>query len=1243
MTKRIMVVSSKGNGGINSTTNTQSHLPAMPMIPSQKTTEKASSDASKRVESVVKQTEVSEEHQKLLELKKQYQERTRQKQQQEQDNEWQLERSSGNILDRLNMSLPRPNMGPIGKPAMKEDIQDIPRRDSRRQWSSSRPVEIARATGSPDQSAAQTRGDSVVKGNRLPPMVQPTPSGTRPRDPRLERRASLDVPASTSVGQKQHLASPSSGSSVAASTAPIISRPLKELPPVTSLFGENKSKARYKSPSNVSVAVNHTKFPPKQGQSVNQDIPADPLEGLLSRSKTTSSWNRVKRDLADSSALGSTPSPTTAVGTMTPSKPVVPAVTSSQAPTPLAAVDKTKEASPQPSAQGNGDLSEIKLGTTKPNDSTASVEGIPVKKRVAEAFASKKVEEQGAKKADKSQSREELAVAEKKTLKRQRSSDDDKKRLKKNHKIQRSDKAAESSKSHMQSKCHPDKSNDKKKDASKLVSSRGSFAEALTKATSPPKKKKFIRRPKVLYSSSEDEDQADKVKDNVSDKKTVGQTIKEKKLNALKEKAVGSKSSPKKHSSRSRTDKTEKKDKSDVTITKSKCNVTKEKVEAQSIPKAGNRRVKKDGDPSKKRRHSASQNSDKNPKAKRSKKEGSDEKDSSPPEAKGKRFKKILKTKKDSSIDDSIRSYPSAMDDPISMLPSRHLMPVVLLRRADQVDLMTAEESASFNVEQEVTAKVRKMGRRLRGPVAKEKWDLRSSSSSDGERSRSPADKCQVTTARDFSESKNSEKTGNVEMDAVEVAKDCEEGTDHGLGADDDAGKDDSQGAGNQGARGKGKDEEEKSPNQAKPSKIMSWPMRLARQKSAGFSSCSSCDNCDQDDLTPQGKEKRPRSSEAGTEEEKVVENITKEVYVMDLSTRSEVHVKSEKESFADEKGHSSSNGDSTSQHWLTLGESFCDQGSFIAPTNQDNQEVDTGHCSPNAAEESYNSTSDLEVSGEKTVSPPTELCRTSRNDDVEEGKQVTEEKEAVRNLVEMGSGDGDKREGEVASEETDESTVFDSELGADTFVATADGCITEQHLIVQADQQECKDLELEVEEDGQPTPSSGVVNEQSQMPVENEQQQGAQDLGASSSGDQVEVQHDGEQVGLELVSSGGESFILIDRRGLPEGAVALLPLCNSFGEEGEKEKEQTVEQEEVKEEGAVESDSDMLVIVKGQCESIDFCPRCSERLDPVKGQYSMNCFTFDVSVRCVNCKVHVLIKESFSKVDQLKLESQWC
>ncbi len=55
------------------------------------------------------------------------------------------------------------------------------------------------------------------------------------------------------------------------------------------------------------------------------------------------------------------------------------------------------------------------------------------------------------------------------------------------------------------------------------------------------------------------------------------------------------------------------------------------------------------------------------------------------------------------------------------------------------------------------------------------------------------------------------------------------------------------------------------------------------------------------------------------------------------------------------------------------------------------------------------------------------------------------------------------------------------------------------------------------------------------------------------------------------------------------------------------------------------------LILVKGQSESIDFCPQCKSKLDPVAGCYSLNCVTFDVSVTCVDCGRLVVIKNAFS------------
>ena len=67
------------------------------------------------------------------------------------------------------------------------------------------------------------------------------------------------------------------------------------------------------------------------------------------------------------------------------------------------------------------------------------------------------------------------------------------------------------------------------------------------------------------------------------------------------------------------------------------------------------------------------------------------------------------------------------------------------------------------------------------------------------------------------------------------------------------------------------------------------------------------------------------------------------------------------------------------------------------------------------------------------------------------------------------------------------------------------------------------------------------------------------------------------------------------------------------------------------------------LVLVQGHSASIDFCPGCGAKLDPVEGRYSLNCVTFEVSVTCVECCRLVLIREAFNSRMKRSLMSDAC
>jgi hypothetical protein len=54
-----------------------------------------------------------------------------------------------------------------------------------------------------------------------------------------------------------------------------------------------------------------------------------------------------------------------------------------------------------------------------------------------------------------------------------------------------------------------------------------------------------------------------------------------------------------------------------------------------------------------------------------------------------------------------------------------------------------------------------------------------------------------------------------------------------------------------------------------------------------------------------------------------------------------------------------------------------------------------------------------------------------------------------------------------------------------------------------------------------------------------------------------------------------------------------------------------------------------------------DTCPGCGTQLDPVRGGYSVNCVTFDVTLNCQGCGRNVCVQESFTEGDRQTLESR--
>jgi len=56
------------------------------------------------------------------------------------------------------------------------------------------------------------------------------------------------------------------------------------------------------------------------------------------------------------------------------------------------------------------------------------------------------------------------------------------------------------------------------------------------------------------------------------------------------------------------------------------------------------------------------------------------------------------------------------------------------------------------------------------------------------------------------------------------------------------------------------------------------------------------------------------------------------------------------------------------------------------------------------------------------------------------------------------------------------------------------------------------------------------------------------------------------------------------------------------------------------------------LVLTQGVDRSLDYCPQCETELDPIRGRYSLNVVTSEVTLTCVDCRRIIVIRDAFSE-----------
>ncbi len=259
-----------------------------------------------------------------------YQERKEQQRaEKKEDKKSPVERSEvvSSILDKLDMKMLAPNMGPLRSPttpsasAMVLQSSERFRRDPRKRPTHQQQHQKGRPSRSPPstQAAFGTPSPTTSQGSEAS-------RSTRPRDPRLERRLSQELgsPPPERRENSMMLSPPppplpslgaftanSKGSAVATQPPSLLTKPQEALPSDLNLF--SAAAGASKQPQSLSQSQQEAlqqqrqhrlyqqrkkKVPTEQPKtsSASGDGKKDPLEGLLVRSKATSSWKRSKSD-----------------------------------------------------------------------------------------------------------------------------------------------------------------------------------------------------------------------------------------------------------------------------------------------------------------------------------------------------------------------------------------------------------------------------------------------------------------------------------------------------------------------------------------------------------------------------------------------------------------------------------------------------------------------------------------------------------------------------------------------------------------------------------------------------------------------------------------------------------------------------------------------------------------------------------------------------------------------------------
>jgi len=243
-------------------------------------------------------------------------------------------------------------------------------------------------------------------------------------------------------------------------------------------------------------------------------------------------------------------------------------------------------------------------------------------------------------------------------------------------------------------------------------------------------------------------------------------------------------------------------------------------------------------------------------------------------------------------------------------------------------------------------------------------------------------------------------------------------------------------------------------------------------------------------------------------------------------------------------------------------------------------------------------------------------------------GEQLDEQNASLVEDQEEEKFKGDKEQlQQILTEVTDESVVtMDTEaMGAESFLVNADECLTveEQEVAVEEVVAEGQDEVF----DGAGAPSAS----------DNEQMPGK--------GEQVVREEEGEErLNAATVTVAGEDATgegKISEEDAVEMTAKEEKVDGEQREAEEKENEKPAEEEEKAtkcppdksppKSPQADGYSAPLVLVHGQCASIDVCPGCDRKLDPVRGGYSVNCVTFDVTLSCVTCGRSILIRGSFN------------